>query len=307
MRRRRGGALSSLARTLLTGGTSNYVVQTAQVSLNMPALYASLTPAGQQFVELVTGDPDTVCDLAALLKSDWSERPELLDAFTSLPSDSRVEALAYCTVPVHEYQHHVDLVQTPFGAYLHVLATKEYIAFQKFADILVLHTPRIPPGKLLNFGDWLRSQNLDMTDDAWQRWEWLRAHLDLMEVWGDFDHVETADVAATYDTDGSGVILGLTFTPVTVNGWYHTFTIAGWEPWYVAPATVLEGRAVIASLIWSLRQTRATQDRSLIAAFLEGTYGNAPHDYRLCIDLAARLAGFERMEHALAADGRTAA
>src|SRR5262249_47625640 len=112
--------MEKLKEVLFGRAASSYIVHTGETRVDLGALATSLSATTQAFVEHVAGNLDTLRDdPAALYRAPWSDDNKTLDHFQSLSPQEKIEALVYFTVPLHEYTHHVDITQSPFGAWLH--------------------------------------------------------------------------------------------------------------------------------------------------------------------------------------------
>ena len=83
----------------------------------------------------------------------WVEDPDLLQQFTRLTSDEKLEVLCLFTAPIHEARHHFDMVLTPFGARFYFTLAQEYLDFQLFSPFLLQNQDRIQPGPLVEFAE----------------------------------------------------------------------------------------------------------------------------------------------------------
>jgi hypothetical protein len=91
------------------------------------------------------------------------------------------------------------------------------------------------------------------------------------------------------------------FRLVKVNGLALSLSPVDRQDWYMRASTLLEGRGVIASLLWAIEAL--ADDPSLpgaLEAYVERLYPpDAPYDYRFVLDLAAAWMGTPTFEDAL--------
>lgn len=187
------------------------------------------------------------------------------------------------------------MVTTPFGVYFHVLATDEFRRFQNIAMDIV-RKPDEPdsagPGRLVSPDKWLHDNSIELGDTSGKHWNVLLRQMRLLEAWGDFNQVKPATVEEA--PDDKLPLMGGWVRPVLVNGFLKSYTEdspanMSSGRWYVTPATILEGRAVLASLLWGTRQLRGHPSAgSVLSRWFRETYpATGNQDYRFIADLVA--------------------
>jgi hypothetical protein len=197
-----------------------------------------LLPAVRAFVDAAVGGAAGEWRLPIPAALNWQKRPDIVARFFALNRDERVEALSYFMVPIHEYRHHFDMLSTPFGAWVHVLAMAMHLNFQSIAwpIVRILDRPGLAgPAKIASLEAWLKENQLELDESTLRIWRRFELDQRAFEAWGDFDGVRPHKLEPYPDPNEKFPLMGLWLKPVLVNGLFETFTPQQREPWDIQP------------------------------------------------------------------------
>ena len=193
---------------------------------------------------------------------------------------------------------------TPFGARFFGLLAQEYESFEQCSSFLLDNQEKITPGALRGFTERLKVAE-GFIPQAWHaHWEkfteasfWLQATDDVRSDGPD---------SSTTPVPGPPLVLGrLEFQPVTLfDGTAPSYTLSGQPHWYMRTITLMEGRAVVESMMWIMDSLGPEHGPRLAEAYLQANYGNALYDYRFLPDVAANLCGAPTVADAFRQYGR---
>jgi hypothetical protein len=281
------------------------------LEVDLPRIYEALSPAARGFVDAVVGSDGNHLSYGNLYGPRWRSRSDVVERFFALSLDTRLEALSYFMVPIHEFRHHFDMLTTPFGACVHVMALDEYRRFQKMSAVIVRKLDESDaqgPKKIVSLDTWLQEHDIELDKASRKNWRTLANLMKVLEAWGDFNHIKSRELEPFPDPDLALPLMADLLKPVLVNGLFETFTSKQREPWdicpgdwFLTPSTILEGRAVLACLLWSIDQLQGHPEAGkTLAEWVRRTYGaDQDRDYRFLIDLAASWASRPTVEELL--------
>jgi hypothetical protein len=283
-------------KTLDGLGAANYSPHRFNFSMDVNPLVKALSPKARLFFYLATEDMAThgQVSLDGLYARPWHEDPELIARFWALSSAEQVEVLTLHTVPLHEALHHIDFMATPFGARFYVLLVQEYLAFQDCSPFLLQNQDVISPGAVGELADRLARVNAKVPEEWRSAWEVFRATTENLIATVDSRGLEPDRARARATEFVTVDAAGTTFEPVSVFGRALSYRVARRPGWYLRASTLLEGRALIHSLLWIIDSIGVETPglAGVLRSYLRKNYGaGTAYDYLFLLDLAAAWVG----------------
>ena len=104
---------------ILEAGGARYSAHTFDFAIDLKAIIKRLSPMARMFFLFGNEEKGENLVVEQIYLPRWVEDPDLLQQFTRLTSDEKLEVLCLFTAPIHEARHHFDMVLTPFGARVH--------------------------------------------------------------------------------------------------------------------------------------------------------------------------------------------
>ena len=191
----------------------------------------------------------------------------------ALPMTERVDLCAFLSAVMHECQHHLDLMRTPFGLSVHERAAREYLAFERLTPYIVSH-PDILDRPL---ADWILSLGPGTSEEGMLTSpETRQAEIDLRGVIA-FDEFRRGTPARNVRNGSRNlgtdklVIRGHSWKLQTVNELWPTINkgVGG----YLSPTDVVEGRALAMCLLYLIDLMGPTAATiATLRAFVEEYY-----------------------------------
>jgi len=235
-----------------------------------------------------------------LYERRWQDYPEVLSEFLELEETAQVELLTLYTVPLHESRHHIDFLTTPFGARFYSMLAQEYMAFQESSPFLLQNQEIISPGAVGQLAD--RLAKTEVPADWRESWSFFRATVENLLATVDTRGLEPDRSRAVEVDESPAHVSGMEFHPVSLFGRARSYRVERRPGWYMRASTLLEGRAVVQSLLWIIdslgAETPVTND--VLRAYLHANYGpGTGYDYLFLLDLAASWLGDRDFDHML--------
>jgi hypothetical protein len=280
---------------------AKYPAHTFDFTLDVGGLVTEFSPATRFFFSLANKGKGRALELAQIYLPRWPDDPDLLTQFNRLKEDEKLEALCLYTIPIHEIRHHADMVLTPFGVGFYLGLAAEYLGFQKFSPFLLQNQDFIQAGALRDLDARLETLGQQAIPQEWSSaWKAFKQQTLKFEACTDFRGMEPVTNGVVRDPGHVMKVLGLEFEKVVIHGVASSFARKGRERWFMRASTILEGRAVIASLQWILWNLEGhPKVGDYLARYVRALYpAEGHHDYRCLLDLAAAWMGHQNIEDA---------
>ncbi len=207
---------------------------------------------------------------------------KLNDFYNRMNDSQRIEVLAYLTIDIHEFTHHVDLITTPFGVNFHAKSFFEYLQFQHFG-YEILKIPELIHGRLIDFDD----NDIKNNPLIYRSWKDLRSKIFFFNAcYGQFSKISNI---AEYSSKTFN-ILNKSYSTSILEGFMATIKIPNIENRYLRPITILETRGLINSLQWILYILGNDDSaKKMVVEYVRRIYGsdNISPDYKFLLDLFA--------------------
>jgi hypothetical protein len=264
-----------------------YLPASVRFDLAQQGMWASLSKSAQHFCWIATGKQSPgPMSFKEAFGHVWADEPTTLSAFESLTDESKAEVLAVFTFLIHEYTHHFDFLMTPFGVNYHGKWFREYLAFQRFAPLL-LQLPSLPEGRLIDY-----TTPADASQEFRDAFKAVHDTSATLEALGDGGMTPRAEnmVPGWYDNNRPAFVLGQSLQRITVRGFLFTYAVPDEPYWYLRPSTVLETRAIAHCLHWIMHLFgKNERAREAMRIYMECFYWDqtAAPDYRFLLDLMA--------------------
>lgn len=292
-------SVSDLFATLEAGG-ARYSAHTFDYSIDLNAILERLSPMARMF--FVFGNEEKGKNLAVeqIYLPRWIEDHDQLQLFKGLTNDQKLEVLCLFTAPIHESRHHFDMVLTPFGAGFYNNLAQEYLNFQLFSPFLLQNQNMIQPGPLVELAERLGNFGTAVPDEWKNRWDAASRQILVFGACTDFRGIHSTVKSVVRDAKTTPRFLGMEMEMVTVNGLAVSFSPKARPDWYMRASTLLEGRAVIASLAWIIWNLEGYEELApLLCQYVSTLYPpDENYDYRFLLDIAAAWMGCASIEDA---------
>jgi len=280
-------------KKLLEGAA--YSPRSLSFAFDAEKLWPSLSARAHGFLWIATGmaEPGPV-PFDRMYGRVWADDPDTMTVFDSLNRDEQAEVLAVYTYEIHELTHHSDYLITPYGFNIHGKLLREYVAFQRFVPLL-LADPRPAGCRLVDWDPLTGKPRSDRFRDAWTT---LRDIVHTLEAFGDGGMLPRAEVV-TKGWSGETrpfTLFMRSLQRVTVRGFLTTVTVPDESRWYLRPATILETRGLVHSLLWILHLFGGgNRARGPLLTYLHVFYDSAmiPPDYNMLLAVIASGWGFD--------------
>jgi hypothetical protein len=238
----------------------------------------------------------------------WAYRfcddPALLAEFLKLSDVDRSEVLTVYTLGLHEGRHLLDCTTTPFAARFYIMLVQEYLAFQRCSPYLLQHQDIIPAGPVGTFPQRLAEVGKAIPEEERPYWDLFTATLANLQGAIDIRSLaspRTDGVATDEPPVRAG---GLNYQAVRVRDRVVTYEPANHPHWYLRASTLLEGRAVIGSLLWIMHTLSLDAPvGEIVHSYLHHNYGpDKAYDYRFLLDATAAASGYANFDAMLGQD-----
>ena len=265
-------------------------------AMDLNPLLQALSPQARYFFLLATEALATDGGISPLqlCSRRWRDDPEVLSAFLDLTVPEQVEVLTLYTLPVHEMRHHIDFLTTSYGARFYTLLAQEYQAFQDCSPFLLQTQDVITPGPVGELSDRLASVDANVPSQWIGSWKAFRATTENLLSTVDTRGLEPDRSRAKDISNPPVYVAGIKFLPVSIFDRALSYRIESRPGWYMRASTLLEGRAVIQSLLWIIDSLGAENPavNDLLRAYMSANYGSeAAYDYLFLLELTASWVG----------------
>lgn len=285
-------------------GMATYSPHQFDFVVDLNPLTDALSPAASAFLFEATAGLTANEGLSPelLYERRWQDYSGVLSEFLELEDSAQVELLTLYTVPLHESRHHIDFLTTPFGARFYGMLAQEYMAFQWSSPFLLQNQEIISAGPVSKLAHRLAETDVKVPADWRESWTFFRATLENLMATVDTRGLEPDQSRATEVDEPPAKVSGTRFQPVSLFGRARSYRVDRRPGWYMRASTLLEGRAVVQSLLWIIDslgvETPVTND--VLRAYLRANYGpGTGYDYLFLLDLAASWLGDRDFDHML--------
>ena len=235
-------------------------------------------------------DDDDRLDPEKLWAYRFCDDPSLLAAFLALSDSDRTQVLTVYTLGLHEGRHLLDCTSTPFAARFYTMLAQEYLMFQRCSPYLLQHQDTVPAGPVGTLSQRLADAGKAIPEEERPYWDSFTATLANLQ-----GAIDIRGVAAPR-TDGVAAdeppvrVGGLSYQAVRVRDRVVTYEPSSHPGWYLRASTLLEGRAVIASLLWTIDTLGlGVPAGEILHSYLRSNYGpGKSYDYRFLLDATRR-------------------
>ncbi len=288
--------------SLVESDAAQYAAHTFDFTFDTAAILSRLSIRARAFFAFAQENKAPPLQVPEIYLPRWVEDPPLVEQFERLTEDERLEVLCLYTAPIHEFRHHADMVLTPFGARFHIQLAAEYLAFQVLSPFLLQNQEMMPPGPLKALETQMQALGQSVPAEWQPIFSNFKRQVLSFEACTDFRGMIPMGSATVRDPRAVMRVLDFEMEQVTVNGLAVTFSPKSKPNWYLRASTLLEGRAVIASLSWILWTLEGYENlASSASAYIETLYPpDENDDYRFLLDVAARWMGAATIEEGLA-------
>lgn len=290
----------------LESAGARYPAHTFDFTLDITPMIEGLSPNADLFFYYANeeGNEGKYLTIQQLYTSRWCDDSFLLDHFDKLSEDEKLEILCLYTVPIHEFRHHLDFVLTPFGAYFYLSLAQEFLSFQNLSPFLLQNQKIIPKGVIKSLDVHLETLGQTIPSEWHDEWIIFKRKVLEFEACADFRGIEPELSSVTRDVNGQTIrahLLGFEFEMVTINDLECSFSPKHRPSWYMRAATLLEGRAILESLLWIMDTLEGYPHLGrVLANYISTLYpADGNYDYRFMLDLAAGWIGCESIEKCL--------
>jgi hypothetical protein len=273
----------------LEAGGARYPAHTFDFSFDLNAILRRLSPMARGFFLYGNEEKGKTLAIDQIYLPRWVEDPDLLRQFKRLTNDEKLEVLCLFTAPIHECRHHFDMVLTPFGARFYFTLAQEYLDFQLFSPFLLQNQDEIQPGPLIEFVERLENLGKGVPEEWKKEWDAVLRQILAFGPCIDFRGIHPTVKSVVRDDKTTMRFVGMEMEMVRVNGLAVSFSPKARPDWYMRASTLLEGRAVIASLAWIIWNLEGYEELgSLLCQYVSMLYPpDENHDYRFLLDIAA--------------------
>jgi hypothetical protein len=273
-------------------GAAAYSPHQFDFSLDMNPLIAKLSPLAHLTFRFLSEElaDDGQLTMEQLYARSWREDPTILSKVLALYMDEQVELLTLYTFPLHEARHHADFLTTPFGARFYTLLAQEYLAFQDCSPLLLQNQEFVSGGPVVGLAERLARVDVTVPAEWSASWAHFRMTTENLLATVDTRGLETDRSRAQDRNEEAWFVANTTFRPVLVYGRALSFRLDRRPGWYMRASTLLEGRAVVESLLWIIDAVGLDTPElpDLLRAYMKTNYGpNTGYDYRFLTELAA--------------------
>ncbi len=283
---------------ILEAGGARYSAHTFDYSIDLNAIIRRLSPSARVFFQFGNEEKGKKLAIEKIYLPRWVEDHDLLQQFRQLSDHEKLEVLCLFTAPIHETRHHFDMVLTPFGARFYFTLAQEYLDFQLFSPFLLQNQGMIQPGPLVDLAERLSKIEETFPEEWKMRWDAVSRQILGFGACTDFRGIDPALKSVVRDPSTTPRFLGMEMELVTVNGLAVSYSPKTRPDWYMRASTLLEGRAVIASLAWIIWNLEGYEELApLLCQYLSTLYPrDGTYDYRFLLDIAAAWMGCSSIE-----------
>jgi hypothetical protein len=294
-------ALTSLEGTAFSPHRFDY-------ALDLSPLLVALSPPARVFYWLANfehlDDDGRISDPEKLWAYRFCDAPVLLAKFLELSDPDRTQVLTVYTLGLHEGRHLLDCTTTPFAARFYTMLVQEYLTFQRCSPYLLQHQDVIPAGPVGTLPQRLADAGKTIPEEERPYWGSFTATLANLQ-----GAIDVRGLAAPR-TDGIATdeppvrAGGLSYQAVRVRDRVVTYEPSNHPHWYLRASTLLEGRAVIASLLWIIHTLGlGAPVGKILHSYLRDNYGpDKSYDYRFLLDATAAASGHADLDTMLRQD-----
>jgi hypothetical protein len=268
----------SILTNILRDGGAGYNAYTTDITYPGES-FASLSSSARAIILLGNTDFDFqgFVNPFDLVPNNWDETQRKI--FDEMSSQEQVDVCAFVTSIVHELLHHLDFLQTPFGASFHEKLCREFLAFEHWVPTLLECSIEFFNQPLV---DWVQSAPAGL-DATRMLQEGSPLDQALVELRGPiaFDEVRRGTMPRHVKQGWGSNTNALTtltggrkYEKVTINQVWASIRLENGSR-YLSPNEVIEGRTFAMSLIYLfhlLGENVSTIDvvRSYIDHFYKG-------------------------------------
>jgi hypothetical protein len=275
-----------------------------------PETFGLLSPLVRGFFMLFMKNGSISLD--ALLNDGWRTDSVVLAAYRGLPPEARSEVHVVVGFVLHETTHKIDLLISPFGVQYLAMLVAEYRELQSFVPRLLDDAEYRTGFPLLRLAGDSPPPIFDKGDIG-SFWHVLEPLIRKTVAWGDVGDIRpnASDIESGWPNfdpaPGPFFRTEDKIQPVRVWGSFYSFRPHGVGNWYLRPMTVLETKAVTATLLFILDTAPDFRDAS---RYFEIVYGSRrehlPQDYLFVLDILARIHSFKDIGDVLATGDKLA-
>jgi hypothetical protein len=288
---------SELFERLESAG-AKYIPHTFDFEMDVAALVEELSESAQGFFSYANEHKGQSLTIEQLYLPRWCEDHDLIKLFDCMSDDEKLEILCLYTVPIHEFRHHVDMLLTLFGVHFYWGLAQEYVAFQGFSPFLLQNQDFILPGPLKELDERLKTMDKAIPHEWERKWAAFKREVLTFEAYTDFRGMNPVGKAIVRTPENVARVLGMEFEEVIIHGLAVSFSPKNRPDWYMRAATLLEGRAILASLLWIMWNLEGHPALSrILVNYTKTLYpSDGNYDYRFLLDIAAAYMGAKSIE-----------